>query len=233
MPWVTIDGAHILIGEDAGDAGKSRLRADRRRDRQAASQTGRRKPVAHVLTASEKADRLAKGKPLTGLSDKARLAQISQTKTGKEEQDYCKPMEAKLAARLGGKAYPDNGPTDVETKYGGKTKGTELKTLVQGKNDRINMKPTALARKYEWEKANKSKMETVILDHRDRFSGGKNAALYSGHEIYYKRGLGNLRIGSMYKVKDDAELKRLQATPYKQLPKKAQGIMVGHERGWL
>jgi hypothetical protein len=235
VPWITVDGAHILIGEPGQEGTRAeQIKAALASKRGGAKvEEGKPKDKPRKLTTSEKADRLKKGKPLTGLSEKAKRAQASQAKTDGEVQTYTKANEDRLAQRLGGKSYPDNGPTDVESQIGNKTRGTELKTLVHGKNDKVTMKKDALARKYAWEKENHSKMETVILDHRDRFAGGKNAAHYSGHEIYYKRGLGSLRISSMHKVKDDAELKQLQATPYHKLPAAAQGTMVGHEKGFL
>jgi hypothetical protein len=227
MPWVTINGEHILIGE-----GESVKEAFAKRKQQASKdkQTKGETP-ARKLTAKEKADRLSKGKPLTGLSEKALRAQATQNKTDAEVQQYTKANEFAFAKRLGGdaKAFDDNGPTDIEMTHGGKLHGFEVKTLTHGKNDRVNMKPDALERKFDWETANTSKMHAVILDHRDKFAEGRNADIHSGHEIYYKRGLGNLRIGAMMKVRDEDHLKELMTTPYKNLPKQAQGIIRPHE----
>ena len=170
-------------------------------------------------------DREKKGKPKV-LSAKAALAQKHMALTDRTVQNYTKANEHVFANHINGKSFPDNDPIDIQVQRGG-VKGTnagiELKTLTHGKNDKITMSGGALGRKDQWEKENKSQMHTVALDHRDRFEGGKNASLHSGHEIYYKRGIGSFRIGSMYKVKDVNELRTLMKTPYKQLPKAAQG----------
>jgi hypothetical protein len=183
-----------------------------------------REPAAKI-DKSKQSDRERKGKPKI-LSDKAALAQKHMSITDKTTQDYTKANEHVFASRMGGKSFPDNDPIDVSVKgggVGGKDAGIELKTLTHGKNDKITMTSGALARKEAWEKQNDSQMHTVALDHRDRFEGGKNATLHSGHEIYYKRGVGSFRIGTMYKAKDETELKTLIRTPYDRLPKAAQG----------
>jgi hypothetical protein len=170
-------------------------------------------------------DREKKGKPKE-LSEKAALAQKHMSITDKRIQDYTKANENVFANRVGGKSFPDNDPIDVHVPgggVGGKDAGIELKTLTHGKNDKITMSSSALGRKDAWEKSNKSQMHTVALDHRDRFAAGENAALHSGHEIYYKRGVGSFRIGSMHKVANEAELRTLMKTPYDKLPKAAQG----------
>jgi hypothetical protein len=181
----------------------------------------------HKMTAKEKADRIKKGKPLTGLSVKAARAQKNAVKTDKTVQDYTKANEHVFAKRMGGESFPDTEPADVHLQIGGKTHGLELKTLTHGKNDKITMSKSAIARKVAWEKVEGTMMNTVALDHRDVFAGGKNAALHSGHEIYYMRGVGSPRIKNMYKVKDEAELHKLLRTPYDKLPPAAQGPIRG------
>lgn len=172
-------------------------------------------------------DRERKGKPEV-LSEKALRAQQNQSKTDGTVQVYTKNMEFELAKRVGGKAFPDNDPADVHVDLGGgKVRAVEVKTITHGKNDKITMKGSALDRKVDLEKKLGTQMDVVALDHRDRFDGGKNKSLHSGHEIYYKRGLGSLRIGSMYKCKNDAELKKLMRTPYDELPDAAKGKIRG------
>jgi hypothetical protein len=134
-------------------------------------------------------------------------------------QTYAKGNEFMFAKRIEGKAFADNGPVDVEMKLGGKTHGIELKTVTHGKNDKLTMKGEALARKTAYQKEG-NELHTVALDHRDKF--GETPELHSGHEIYYKRGAGSFRLGSMHKVKDMAELKKLMQTPNAQLPAAAR-----------
>jgi len=89
------------------------------------------------------------------------------------------------------------------------------------------MKEPALKFKGAWVNQTGHEGHTVVFDHRDRakdeqgnFIGNKEA--WSGHEIYYKRGVGKYRLGSMYKVKDYAELDRLINMKEANLPKAAQ-----------
>ena len=181
----------------------------------------------HSPTEKAKLDRLKKGKPEEYKSEKARRAAENQSLTDKSIQDYTKANEHVFANRVGGKSFPDNDPIDVHVAgggVGGTDAGIELKTLTHGKNDKITMSSAALGRKDKWEAENKSQMHTVALDHRDKTG---NASLHSGHEIYYKRGVGSFRIGSMYKCKDMAELRVLLKTPYDKLPKAAQGPIRG------
>jgi hypothetical protein len=176
------------------------------------------------MTAKEKADRVAKGKPVKYASEKARRAARHQNKTDGKIQEYTKNNERVFADRMGGKSFPDNEPVDVEMKVGGKEHGIELKTITHGTNDKVTMKASAIERKVEWEKEHGTQVHTVVLDHRDKGIGGEGSkALHSGHEIYYKRGVGSFRIGTMLKVKDEAALKKLMATTYDKLPAAAQG----------
>ena len=68
-------------------------------------------------------------------------------------------------------------------------------------------------------KANKAQFHTVVLDDQKVFNAlgeGKHGP-ESARKIYYKRGFGSFRISNMQEVKDVAELKRLMATPTKEL----------------
>lgn len=164
----------------------------------------------HAPNAKERADRIKKGKPPEYASEKARRAAESQNKTDKSVQDYTKANEHELAKKLGGESFPDNDPADVHVALkDGSTRGIELKTVTHGKNDKITMKASALARKADFQRETGRTMYTVIEDHRDTFAGGKNAGLYSGNRLYLRIGTGSYRISNMVPVKDYAELNRL------------------------
>jgi hypothetical protein len=170
---------------------------------------------------ASKASRVPEKKPLT----KAERAKAAYRPSNTQEQRYAEAQEAVLAHKLGGEQSSDNKPADVTvpTKGGG-LHGVEVKTVVSAQNDKITMKKEAVDRKVAWEKEAPGRtFHTVVLDHRDRFNGGENAAFHSGHEIYYKRGVGAFRVGTMQKVKDTAELKRLMDTPFDKLPAAARG----------
>ena len=188
------------------------------------------KAAKYGLTAKEALDRIRKGKPLKLKSEKAIRAQKFQSKTDASALRYTKQNEFEIAKRIGhgAEAKPDNDPTDIDLKVSGKLRGIEMKTMVSNTNDKPTIGKSAMALKDGWEDANHRQMEFLAVDHRDRFEGGKYGHLHSGHELYYRRGLGSYRIGGMYKVKDENELHELLKTPYDKLPKAAQGEI----RGW-
>ena len=186
----------------------------------------------HSPSAKAALDRVKKGKPVDYKSDKARKAAESAGPTDAEVQRYTKANEFTLAKKIGGQAFPDNGPVDVtKTLDDKKHHGVELKTLIYGKNDKVTMavKPksyedkSAIERKVDFQNEHNTTVHTVIDDHRDRFRGGENKHLYSGNALYYKRGTGSFRLGSMHPVKDHAHLVELMNTPYDKLPAKAKG----------
>lgn len=190
-------------------------------------------PQQHNPTAKAAADRVKKGKPVEYKSEKAVKAAGSAAVTDKSVQEYTKKNEYTVAKHLGGKADADNKAVDVEIKHkeDGKIHGVEVKTLVQGKNDKVTMHKTpkpgelksAIDRKVDFQNAHGTTVHTVIDDHRARFKGGENKHLYSGNDLYYKRGTGSFNLSSMHPVKDWKEMKVLMRTPYDKLPKKAQG----------
>jgi HK97 family phage portal protein len=189
------------------------------------STTPSKKPASAPHVINGKPSGTKESVPEPPVSAKSERAKANYKKANKAEQDYGEGQEVHLAKSLGGKPLADNEATDVEVpKAGGKgLHGVEVKTLVSQKNDKITMKKEAIDRKVKWEKTPGNTMHTVVLDHRDKFNGGENASLHSGHEIYYRRGVGSFRVGQMYKVKDVAELKVLMDMPRNKLPKAAKG----------
>lgn len=157
------------------------------------------------------------------LNDKVAKARASYSPAEKGAQDFAENNEVKLAQALGGKALPDNEPIDVQVKTDTGLHGLEVKTMVTTRNDKITMNAPAIQRKKEWEKKNSGIVHTVIIDDRHVYNGGKNKDLHSGNRLYYKRGVGSYRLGSMHAVKDHKELKTLIDTPTAKLPAKAKG----------
>lgn len=180
---------------------------------------------------------------------KSEIAKANYKKANKDEQRYGEAQEAKLAKKLNSEYVKgrsrriqeghatqsdDCKPFDVTRKSAGRLNGLEVKTKINSGNtdtgNRVWMKEHALALKDDW-MADKGPPphvgHTVVFDHRDRakdekgkFIGNKEA--WSGHEIYYKRGVGKYRLSSMYKCKDTAELSRLIDMREEQLPKAAR-----------
>lgn len=125
----------------------------------------------------------------------------------------------------GGPGQKDKKPFDVRTKKkAGGFHDIEVKSLLKGKGTTISVHDDALLRKVEHIEANpKNQFHTVAVDERASYSGGEYKDNYSGHRIYYKRGSGRYPLSKMYKVKDEAELKRLIALPEEKLPEAARG----------
>jgi hypothetical protein len=158
------------------------------------------------------------------LSAKAIKAKASYKKANKDEQRYAENQEAELVKKIGGKQSSDSAVFDVTRKRGDIIDGIEVKTKVNGIEHEIYMKPSAKKRKREWAIEEKNRViHTVVFDHRDRFNKGEFKKLYSGHELYYRRGVGKMQLSAMYKVKSYRELEQLMRMPYEDLPAKAQG----------
>jgi hypothetical protein len=137
-------------------------------------------------------------------------------------------VERSIAQTTGGKQDRDNKPYDVLTpgKAGAGDHAIEVKSKSFGSKAELSVHPNALALKAADAKATKGRTyHTVLVDIRDRSEGGTQAAGYSGHDVYYKRGAGAYGVASMYKVKDAAELNRLIHATDKQLPAAARGSL--------
>jgi hypothetical protein len=147
---------------------------------------------------------------------------------GTKEIQHSVQVEAKIAKAVGGKQLDDNEPLDVRiTLPGGKEHALEVKSLLRGEKQSISVHEDALLRKVEYAKDNpESTYHTVVVDERSTFRGGEaKDCCYSGHRMYYKRGSGRYSLSKMEKVEDEAHLKRLIATPDKELPENARGSL--------
>lgn len=156
------------------------------------------------------------------VGERARRALSTYKAATKEKQSHAEQNEHVVTKKLGGTKSGDNSPADVTLNIDGRNHGIELKTMLDNGNDKITMHPESRRRKEAWARKNKAVLHTVVIDHRDRFADGANGHQYSGHEIYYKRGAGAFRVGSMHKVKNYAELKTLLGTPTNSLPAEAR-----------
>ncbi len=140
----------------------------------------------------------------------------------RDDQRYSEEgNEPQLAQMVGGKRGEANAPVDVVTPSGD---GIELKTITKGTNDKITMSKSAVANKDAWVAKSKRDLHTVVFDDRlVKDAGGPGAHDTSKRAVYYRRGYGSFRIGTMHRVRGGAaELRRLIATPSKRLPAAAQ-----------
>ena len=138
---------------------------------------------------------------------KSSLAKSSYKPSTAAKQQWAEANEQKLVAMIGGKQSGDNLPADVVVTMNGGLHGVEVKTMLDNSNDKITMHPPSLARKVAWGEKNNATLHTIVFDDRDKF-GTKG---YSGHSLYYRRGVGSFRIQSMIKVTSKAQLRRLMS----------------------
>ena len=197
--WVTMEGAHVFIGKDGTvTKGPARLMGK-----------------IHGVSPKKKVVERERG------SEKSQKAKWTSRLVGTDIQRYSEEHnEVAFSHVIGGSSLRDNEPVDIIVSEGGVIEhGVELKTMTDNKQAKIYMKSSAIAKKIKWMKANKAQFHTVVLDDQKVFNAlgeGKHGP-ESARKIYYKRGFGSFRISNMQEVKDVAELKRLMATPTKEL----------------
>jgi hypothetical protein len=136
-------------------------------------------------------------------------------------EEYNEPV---LAKSLGGQSYRDSEPVDVVVHKAGKIEhGVELKTMTENKNNKITMNKQARGLKAAWMVENEpAAFHTVVFDDHKVFNAkGEGQHDDSKRRIFYKRGYGSFRVGSMHEVGSMGELSKLMNTPTEQLPKKA------------
>ena len=113
----------------------------------------------------------------------------SQVRTGQKEQAIAEKSEAVLSRSIGLPRTRDNSAFDLRNDE----HGIEVKTLVNGKNEKITMSKAALGRKLAEQQADGIKVHTVVADRR---GGG----LTGPAKYYYREGLGSFRLSSMHPV---------------------------------
>jgi hypothetical protein len=121
--------------------------------------------------------------------ERVERAKSSAVRTGQQEQAIADRSEKVLSEAIGIPRTPDNAAFDLRND----DVGIEVKTLVNGKNEKITMSKTALGRKIAEQRADELKAYTVVVDRR---TGG----LHGQATYYYREGLGSFRLGSMTKT---------------------------------
>ncbi len=175
---------------------------------------------------SDKADIQQSKDTSEAKSDRVQRAKDSHHLTERKIQQYAEEHnEPAFAKSIGGAAFRDNEAVDIvlADDTGHVAHGIELKTVISNKANKITMKREALARKRSWERKNKATIHTVVLDDTLVFNAkGNGKHDLTQRKIYYRRGYGSFRLGSMYQVKDLDELKSLLTIPKRSLPKGAK-----------
>lgn len=157
--------------------------------------------------------------------EKVAAAKATKGKVGKPEHVFAEKVEIQLARDLKGDQLSDSEALDVRVKgKGGREHAIEVKCRMKGKKKTLSVHDDALYRKVEYVRDNpKAAFHTVMIDHRDNYADGVHSANYSGHRLYYKRGCASYSVSMMYKVKDEAELRKLLEMKEHELPELARG----------
>ncbi|CAB4190416.1 hypothetical protein UFOVP1196_57 [uncultured Caudovirales phage] len=147
----------------------------------------------------------AEAKEMCVIPNKADRAKASYKPSTKAKQQWAEANEIKIAKMVGGKQTDNNKPMDVIVTVGRKTYGIEVKTMVDNGNDKITMHPASRLRKEAWGVEHKSSIQTVVIDDRKAFG----SANFSGHQLYFREGVGAFRLKGMTKVRNAAHLREL------------------------
>ena len=150
-------------------------------------------------------------------------------------QRYCEEHnERNVAHALGGASLPDSEPVDVKVPPRRPKHGIELKTMVTNKRGAIRMSRAARERKAAWESETGATLHTLVLDDRHVFNAkGEGKHDEAQRVIYYRRGCGNLSVGSMHKCKNMAEVRRLMAMSDDELPTAAKRLTPAQVKAWI
>lgn len=124
-----------------------------------------------------------------GKMDRAARAKATHVPSTRSSQQAAFKSERLIARVVGGEDTDDSQPMDVVAKVGNRVIGVEVKTILAGKNDKLTMHPSSLARKEAWVRENKASGHTIAVDAR-----GKTPA------YYYRSGFGSFRLSSMQRV---------------------------------
>jgi len=126
-------------------------------------------------------------------SIKAKRALDSHVPMSKEKERIATQSEEVVARALKGKRTGDNHPMDVILTANKRRHGIEVKTIIDGKHNKITMHKESLARKLNWAKKNRAQTHTVVV---------------KGQHVYYRKGLGSFRLETMQELDSFDDLAR-------------------------
>lgn len=194
------------------------------------------KPVSATKKPASKRTSKAPGQKSARKIDRARRVKSATShhlkgttgKVGLNEKNHATAQEHVIAKALGAKAVGRRNGKDLPVdalKRGanGERHAIEVKTMMNGNKKNISVHADALTRKVNYAVRRPNRVvHTVVNDHRNTYNGGENKAAFSGHDLYYKRGVDAYKLTEMHKVKDHAELNRLVAMKDHELPAAAR-----------
>ena len=132
------------------------------------------------------------------VSGKVSRALATHKPSTREKQRVAESQEVHVAEILGLNVHGDNDPVDVSGEMNGKRHAVEVKTFISNSNDKVTVHPDSLKRKTAWARKNKAQLHMVVVDLR---SGTR--------ELYYRRGVGSFRLGTLTPVVSAGHLKAL------------------------
>lgn len=148
----------------------------------------------------------AKPLPDPPRSAKSLAALAAHNPFTKEKEAWATKNEQEITKITGGTSTADNLPVDTIIVLDGKIKGVEVKTMLDNRAGKVTMRNDALVRKEQWARKHRASLHTIVIDDRNAF-GMPDA--YSGHRLYYKKGVGSFRLSTMIQVRDAAHLLEL------------------------
>jgi len=132
------------------------------------------------------------------VSGKVSRALATHKPSTREKQRVAESQEVHVAEILGLNVHGDNDPVDVSGEMNGKRHAVEVKTFISNSNDKVTVHPDSLKRKTAWARKNKAQLHTVVVDLRT-----------GTRELYYRRGGGSFRLGTLTPVVSAGHLKAL------------------------
>ena len=209
-----VDGCATLYSIDFPD-GNRLLRSDQLKRAQRKPWDASKHPRGHEGNPGEfskvNVKQLPKPDKLT--IDRSERAKAAHFMVDREIQRYAEQHnEPQVAKALGGVSFPDSEAVDIVVAgpTGAVQVGIELKTIVSNKAQKITMKESAMKRKRTWQRKNKARIWTVVLDDTLVYNAkGPGRHDFSKRVIYAKKGFGSFRIKTIQRIESMQELKVL------------------------
>lgn len=151
--------------------------------------------------------------------DRTRRALLAYGPVTRDGQLASEANVVAVARQVDGTLVGGQGVVDVTFSRGGTRHAVEVKTVTGG-TGRVTMHPTARRRRLAWASRHRTRLHTVVVDARDRFT----PAMFSGHETYYRRGVGSFRLSNMIAARDGEHLRSLMSLPSGAYARLVQGL---------
>ena len=95
--------------------------------------------------------------------------------------------------------------TDLQGTIGSRRHGINVVTFTTQLSSQFTVPPAAQRKLLRWARANSVTLHTVAVDHR----AADMPSTYTGHELYYQRGVLSGTLGGMMQARGPDDLRRL------------------------